>query len=93
MTKQTLCTAILMVHSGMMMHGQSHVAEPSVNLGDSSFLDGIGGLGFLTEQMNDFEHDGRITSFIWLRWGNFLRFVSRLSNGPWPVSRLPSTEP
>jgi hypothetical protein len=46
----------------MTMQGQSHVAEPSVNLGDSSFLDGIGGPGFLTEQMNDFEQDGRITN-------------------------------
>ena len=51
-----------MIHSGMTMQGQSHVAEPSVNLGDSSFLNGIGGPGFLTEQMNDFEHDGRITN-------------------------------
>jgi hypothetical protein len=51
-----------MIHSGMTMQGQSHVADPSVNLGDSSFLDGIGGPGFLTEQMNDFEHDGRITN-------------------------------
>ena len=62
MTKQILCAAILIVHSCVTMQGQSHVAEPSVNLGDSSFLDGIGGPGFLTEQMNDFEHDGRITN-------------------------------
>jgi hypothetical protein len=61
-SKRILFIAILVIHSGMMMQGQSHVAEPSVNLGDSSFLDGIGGPGFLTEQMNDFEHDGRITN-------------------------------
>jgi hypothetical protein len=42
--------------------GQSHVAEPAVNLGDSSFLDGIGGPGFLTEEMIDIEHDSRITN-------------------------------
>jgi hypothetical protein len=44
------------------MQGQSHVDEPSVNLGDSKFSRWIGGPDFLIEQMNDFKHDGRITN-------------------------------
>jgi hypothetical protein len=62
MKKRVLCTTILIVLSCIATHGQSHVAEPAVNLGDSSFLDGLGGPGFLTEEMIDIEHDGRITN-------------------------------
>src|SRR5271163_764920 len=62
MKKRVLCTTILIVLSCIAAHGQSHVAEPAVNLGDSSFLDGLGGPGFLTEEMIDIEHDGRITN-------------------------------
>jgi hypothetical protein len=57
-----LYAGMFMTLGGMSMQAQNHVAEPSVNLGDSSFLDGLGGPGFLTELMNDVEHDGRITN-------------------------------
>jgi hypothetical protein len=62
MKKRILCTTMLIGLCGVSVQGQSHVAEPALNLGDSSFLDGIGGPGFLTEEMIDLEHDGRITN-------------------------------
>ena len=39
---------------------QTHVAEPPVNLGDTNFLDGIAGPGYVLEQIADGAHDGRI---------------------------------
>jgi hypothetical protein len=44
------------------VQGQSHVAEPFVNLGDSSFLDGEAGPSFLLEQFVDISHFGRIAN-------------------------------
>ena len=39
---------------------QTHVSEPSVNLGDTSFLDGIAGPGGVVEEIVDTAHDGTI---------------------------------
>jgi hypothetical protein len=39
---------------------QSHPAEPGVNLGDTSFLDGIGAPGWVAEQIADLYHAGTI---------------------------------
>ncbi len=39
MKKRILFTTILMLLRCITAHAQSHVAEPSVNLGDTSFLD------------------------------------------------------
>jgi hypothetical protein len=55
-----LCAAILAMLCGICVQGQSHVAEPFVNLGDSSFLDGEAGPSFLVEQFVDVSHYGRI---------------------------------
>jgi len=42
------------------VYAQAHVAEPPVNLGETSFLDGIAGPGTLVEQFLDTAHDGTI---------------------------------
>jgi hypothetical protein len=55
-----LCTVL---GSGLLRQpllAQTYVAEPPVNLGDTSFLDGIAGPGFVLEQIADGAHDGRI---------------------------------
>jgi hypothetical protein len=62
MTKHILCTTILMVLRCIAIQAQSHVAEPSLNLGDTAFLDGIAGPGFLVEQIGDIAHDGKIVN-------------------------------
>lgn len=38
---------------------QAHPAEPSINLGDTSFLDAIGGPGWLVEEIGDGNHSGK----------------------------------
>jgi hypothetical protein len=39
---------------------QQHVPEPAVNIGDTSFLDGVGGPGLLTETIGDAMHSTEI---------------------------------
>jgi hypothetical protein len=39
---------------------QTHVPEPAVNLGDTSFLDGVGGPGWLVETIGDGYHAGGV---------------------------------
>jgi hypothetical protein len=39
---------------------QTHVAEPVVNLGDTSFLDGIAGPGVVIEEIGDGSHAGTV---------------------------------
>jgi len=56
-----LCVAMLIGLQSTSMFGQSHVSEPAVNLGDTSFLDALGGPGFVLEQIGDGAHDGTIT--------------------------------
>src|ERR1700751_5029818 len=41
-------------------HAQMHPSEPAVNLGDTSFLDGIGGPGLLVEEIADGQHSNRV---------------------------------
>jgi hypothetical protein len=38
---------------------QAHPPEPSINLGDTSFLDAIGGPGLLVEEIGDGSHSGK----------------------------------
>ncbi len=38
------------------LQAQGHIAEPTVNLGDTSFLDGIAGPGYLVEEFGDGMH-------------------------------------
>ena len=37
----------------------AHPPEPSINLGDTSFLDGLGGPGLLLEEIGDGSHSGK----------------------------------
>lgn len=58
----SLCVCSILGMSVFMtpMHAQTHVAEPAVNLGDTSFLDGIAGPGGVIEQIADRGHDEKI---------------------------------
>ena len=56
-----LCAAMLIGLRSISMQGQSHVSEPAVNLGDTSFLDAPAGPGLLAEEIGDAAHDGTIT--------------------------------
>jgi hypothetical protein len=62
MAKLLLCIAVVIGLHSISMKGQRHVAEPPVNLGDTSFLDGIAGPGIVVEQIGDASHDGRIAN-------------------------------
>jgi hypothetical protein len=46
--------------SAIPLVAQTHVAEPAVNLGDTSFLDGIGGPGVVIEAIGDGAHEGKV---------------------------------
>ena len=62
MAKLLLCVATLMGLQSISLQGQSHVAEPAIDLGDTSFLDGVAGPGIVVEQIGDGTHDGRIAN-------------------------------
>jgi hypothetical protein len=51
---------LLMLASSAALIAQTHVAEPAVNLGDTSFLDGLGGPGVVVEQIIDGAHEGNV---------------------------------
>jgi hypothetical protein len=62
MAKLLLLVAVLIGLQSISMQGQRHIAEPPVNLGDTSFLDGVAGPGIVVEQIGDGTHDGRIAN-------------------------------
>ena len=64
MRKSIACITVLAALCSIPIYGQVHVAEPAVNLGDTSFLDALGGPGGIVEQIGDGTHDGRIANAV-----------------------------
>jgi hypothetical protein len=56
---KAILTLLLSSGTGL---AQMHPAEPTVNLGDTSFLDALGGPGVLLEQIGDASHSGLTTN-------------------------------
>jgi hypothetical protein len=62
MTKLILYALAICASGCISSWGQAHVPEPAVNLGDTSFLDALGGPGWLLEEIGDGSHSGMNTS-------------------------------
>ena len=60
MVKPLQCVVILTLLLATSLVAQTHVAEPAVNLGDTSFLDGIAGPGVVVEEIGDAAHEGTV---------------------------------
>jgi hypothetical protein len=60
MLKRFQFVLFLILISPTLLVAQTHVAEPAVNLGDTSFLDGIGGPGGVIEEIGDGAHEGTV---------------------------------
>jgi hypothetical protein len=60
MLKPLQCIAFITLLLATSLVAQTHVAEPAVNLGDTSFLDGIAGPGWVIEEIGDAAHEGRV---------------------------------
>jgi protoheme IX farnesyltransferase len=87
--KRLLCVVMLICLLSISVHGQTHVSEPAVNLGDTSFLDAPAGPGFVAEEIGDAAHDGIITDAAGnaMPNANAVNSVSSLTHVAWLGSK------
>jgi hypothetical protein len=60
MTKLFRRVLLVALLSSASLFAQTHVGQPAVNLGDTSFLDGIAGPGGVIEVIGDGAHDSKV---------------------------------
>jgi hypothetical protein len=80
---------LLISLSATSLVAQTHVAEPAVNLGDTSFLDGIAGPGVVIEEIGDGAHEGKVVdgSGSLVSGAGAVNSISQLTHIAWLIHR------